>query len=307
MADPEIIKEFESFGKTTETPEVTPQPTQQTPQQKAVEEFEVLVGGKPVKIPATTEFSFKHNGQLTKTPLEKLLNVFRQGTNFEEKGKELKALREAIEKDRGDVDTYKSMRDKFEALQTWSEQNPDQWERLHRLFQDREKALTEGQVEGGNVFSQELASLRNELKDLRDWKSKYDQDQQEARVAADTEAVKKDIEKFQADFKEIDLSEKDVDGYSLKSRIMKFGIDNEIPNFRTAALEYLHDRLADILVERGRTEAVKNVQKDTQQGILARSGQPFSSGQGTEVDPRKLSSSELKRLATQELEAMLKN
>lgn len=297
MANPEILKEFEAG---LNPPEAQTEQVTETPQ---VEELEIALGGKPFKLPVNVEVPVKHNGQILKTPLDKLLNSFRQGQHYEEKFKEFKTEREKFEAERGDFEQFKTLKGKYGDLQTWSEQNPEQWERLHQLWQNREAALKAGETGNAEtaILNSQLQQVQNELKELKGWKSEWDKQQEEKQIAEDTQLIKKEIEEFQGKWKEIDLNEKDLDGYTLKSRIMKYGIDNKIPNFALAARGFLDDRLSDILVQRGRTEAVKNVQKDTQQGILARSDKPFS-GQSPEVDPTKLSSSDLKRAAAAELE-----
>src|SRR5437899_2639482 len=144
----------EEFSKgMTETPaettqEQVPTTTQTAPPstQAKIEELEYLLGGKSFKLPSNAEFRLKHNGQYMQAPLEKMANAFRQSTHFEDKGKELRTLREQLEKDRGEVGKYNELRQKYEAIQSWSEANPKDWERLWMLFQNKERALLDGTV-----------------------------------------------------------------------------------------------------------------------------------------------------------------
>jgi len=307
MADPNIVKEFETALNPPAETQVPPEtPTPQTPP-PTVEELEIALGGKPFKLPLNAEIPVKHNGQILKTPLEKLLNSYRQSTHLEDRIKEYKTLKEEAEKLRGDVNVFEEQRKKYGAIQDWSEQNPQDWERLYELFQNKDRALLENQVQGQPNIEPllgEISRLKQELEGIRSWKSDLEKQQEEELIEKDTERVKSEIDDFKKNWPEIDLEERNLEGVSLKGLIMQHGIKRGLGEFKLAALDFLGPRLLDLAQQRGRNEAVKGIQKETQQGIVARSSTP--QGQSTsEVDPSKLSKSDRTSAAKAELQRLL--
>jgi hypothetical protein len=146
MANADIVGEFDALRNPVEAPQAeTSETAPQTPTpatQAKIEELEIMLQGKPFRLPVNAEIPVKHNGQILKTPLEKLLNSFRQSSHIEDKLKEYKTMREKFESERGDLDSFNASKQKYGAIQDWSEKNPEQWERLWESFQSRDKLLT---------------------------------------------------------------------------------------------------------------------------------------------------------------------
>ena len=129
----------------------------------------------------------------------------------------------------------------------------------------------------------------------------------EAKNLADLQS---EVSSFAKEFPEIKLDrETDVvlqDGRkaTLEQAIMLFGYQNRIPDFESAALKYLKPELLSVAQSRARTETVKAVKQDKQQGVIARSSTP-SGGQSSKVNP-KASWSEVNKSAKAELESLLR-
>lgn len=272
----------------------------QTTAQDVAEMLELPVGKDVYKIPLTTEVPFKHNGQIQKVPFSQLLNRYRQENHLETKTEELKRLKQEVESSRGDLESFNALQAKYGAIQEWSEKNPEQWEKLWTLFQDREKALSVGDY---NPLDGKIQSLEAKLQEAMEFINGSKKSAEESQKEQDLAAVKKDIETFKADFPEINLDEKDEEGVSLKSKIILFGVENDIPEFEAAALKYLKPKLLEVAGLRARKQAVDGIKKDTQQGVISRTSKP--SGQGSEVDPRKMNGAEvLERARAEYLESL---
>lgn len=301
MVQSDIVKEFEAGRTDTQAATDVGSSTPSASPPQKIEELEILLQGKPFKLPMNAEFPVKHNGQILKTPLEKLLNSFRQGTHLEEKTNEYKKLKEQIEKDRGDLESYNALRAKYEQIQKWSEEHPDEWNKLWELYQKKDQVLaTPGQAGQGNEkLMAIIQSLQEELSGLKAWKGEFESERERQALDADIKLVDSQVEEFKKEWPEIDFAEKTLDGLSLVSVIKKHGLDKGIPDFTLAATDYLRPRLIDIAVQRGRNEAVKGETKDRQQGIVARSSTPFTSGQS--VEPSKMSKSDRMQAAKSEL------
>jgi hypothetical protein len=312
MAREEVVKEFEAAQALQEpgtTPPAPASPQSPTTAPTTVEEIEVMLQGKPFRFPTNTEIPFKHNGQLLRQPLSGLLNSYRQGAHIEDKLKEYRALKEEVEKSRGDVDQFTELQKKYGAIQSWSESNPQEWERLYELFQNKDRALLGQQVgEAGPGMDPKLldqiGALKKELGEMKSWKSTLEQREEQAQVAADVENVKAEIDVFKKEWPEIDLEEKNLDGLSLRALILQHGVKRGIGEFKLAAMDYLGPRLFETVSQRSRKQTVDAVKTDKQQGIVARSNQPFG-GQGGELNPDKMTKQERNQAARSEYEKML--
>lgn len=296
----EYQEEFANLlSQGTETPE---QPAQEAP--TAEEMLDLSLGGKAYKIPVSTEVPFKHNGTIQKVPFSKLLNQYRQSDHLESKMGEYKRMKEEIEKERGDLNSYNMQRQKYDAIQKWSEENPQAWDSLYALWQNREQALQQGGEQAALLA--EVGQLRNKLNEAFEKIGSFEQERESSQTEKAVVMVKGQIEGFKKEFPEIDLDEKDQEGLTVKDRIIAFGVQNNLDDFDTAALKYLKPRLMETILARGRNEAVKGVVRDKKEGIVSRGRTPASPGQSAkEIDPRKMSYEDLNAAAKAEYESLV--
>ena len=276
--------------------------TEAEPTQEQVEMIELALGDQVHKIPINAEFPVKHNGQVHKAPLDKLFTAWRERSHYDDKFRGLKEERSKFDQERGDFEAFTAMKQKFGDIQNWSEKNPDQWNALWDMFQNRDQHLAQGD-ESQSYLAKEIAAMREELGGLREFKSSHEQEMERRQQAEDVASVEKEIAAFTEEFPDIDLGEKDPDGITLKANIVSFGIDHNMPDFESAALKYLKPRLVQTAEMKGRKETVAQVKKDHAAGVMGRSQTPFS-GKG-DVDPRKMSRDDVKDAATAEFERLL--
>lgn len=286
-----------------------PQATQTAPTttQAPTEMFEL--GGH--KFPTSTEFSILHNGNPKKVPYQNLVNTYRQAAHLNEKWGEAQKRLESVK----DYDRYKGFYDKYGALQEWSEKNPKEWETLYSLWQNKDQHLLRAQMgaqeqaSGQSPFN--MDPLIQEINGLKQGLSKYESmfQEMEQRKAQEAEAkdidfIKGEISTFGKEFPEVNLDEKDPDGLPLWAKITQWGQANGYHEFTPAAHMYLKQRIADVWSTRARGEAMKAQKEMRKEGIIKRSAQPISMGQGQDARPinvRKMSYSDLADAAKAEL------
>jgi hypothetical protein len=290
--------------------------TPQTPTEQ-VEMFELALEGKPVKVPTTTELSFIHDGKPLKVPYSKLINTYRQGQNYEDKFRSLKEEREKFTQESSQYKNWQDLHKKYGAIQEWSEKSPDEFKTIWDMYQNRDKHLLQNKLgattQAGDQqqnavyqpFIDEIAGLKNQLRELSQFKSEFDKQQETARQREDASEVKNEIQKFQNDFPELNLKEKDPEGVALWAQVLNYGIQNQMPNFRTAALSYFESRLGEILTARARNNAVKTVQSEKKQGIVAKNDKPSTTGKGPSFDPKKVSYDQLAERAKAQYESLV--
>lgn len=292
-----------------------PSPSSTSPTQKEVEMFEI--NGQ--RYPVTTEFQLTHGGKLLKVPYSKMANTFRQFEHLQEKwNTEYKPKISEFEKLRPEFDKYKSFYDQWGQLQDWSLQNPNDAKVLMELYQNRQQHLMKAQMSGQmtpeqaqqaqmnlDPLLQKIAQYEEKFGKYDQVLSKYEQAEKERQEAADVDAVKQDIHKFQAEYPGINLQEPDPDGVKLWAKIVTWGLQNGYNEFKPAAMMYLNDRVKAEIAAQARAEALKGVKTDHQNGIVKRSTQPLSSGQGssspTNQNIRKLSYGEIADMAKNQI------
>lgn len=254
------------------------------------------------KFPTSTEFSILHNGNPKKVPYQNLVNTYRQAAHLNEKWGEAQKRLESVK----DYDRYKGFYDKYGALQEWSEKNPKEWETLHNLWQNRDQHLLKAQIgaqeQGQSPFN--IEPLVQEIHGLKQGLSKYESmfQEMEQRKAQEAEAkdidfIKGEISSFGKEFPEVNLDEKDPDGLPLWAKITQWGQANGYHEFTPAAHMYLKQRIADVWATRARSEAMKAQKGMHKEGIIKRSAQPITMGQGQDARPINIRKSTYNSLA----------
>jgi hypothetical protein len=282
-------QEFNSLiqGKNPETTPPTPE-----------EVLEFNLGDQSFKVPYSYEIPIKHNGQIIKAPIEKVLNAFRERSHLTDKYTQFKKEREEFDGQRKQFQDFDILRQKYGAIQDWSEKNPDQWNKLWELFQQRDQLLNNPQ----DPTIAELNSMRKELMELKSFRDEWSKNLEEQEIQTNVNEINKEIEDFSSTYGKkygIDLTQKDDEGVSLKARIIQFGIDKGYPDFKSAALTFLSDRLLGSAIQNGKNEIANSIKNDRKAGIVARSDTPF--GGETKIDPRKLSEGDRFNMALNEL------
>ena len=267
--------------------------------QQAIEELLFEAGGRQFKVPANAELSLKHAGQMVRKPVSSIINGWRQVGDYNQKLAE-------IDKRNKEFDSRQTELDKYAQLQKWSEDNPDLFNWVWSNYENRDKLGLQHQLgmvgqpqgteqkPGSATISPQvlevLNSMKQELGGLREWKSSWEKQQEEAQTEQDIQLIDEQIGEFQkyldSNFAQagIKLDSVDEDGLSLQAKIIKYGIDAKLPDFDTAALKYLKDTLVKTAQQQGSSNAVKNIQAQTRNGVIARSNKPFSDGQELRPD-----------------------
>lgn len=278
-----------SGGPASEAPSASaPSPESNVPAQ---EMFELAHEGKSFKFPTNLEFQISHNNQVQKVPYSQLINNFRQSAHLQETHKKFGEEKKSFEQQRAELQGAKAFKDKYGPLQEWSEKNPKDWQVIWDLYQNKSKHLlahqtgvgqpeVPGQVPGNQPnlqpFVDKISQLEKTIEDLNGFKSSFEQKQQEERQQADVQMVKGEVQEFQKKYPEINLEETDPDGVKLWAKIIHYGVQEQLPTFRAAALAYLEPRMVETVSARARNQAVQGIKADRQQGIIAKSSKPFS-------------------------------
>lgn len=244
------------------------QPAQPT-KQEIINYFETMMDGKPMKLPYNLELPLKHNGQMMNVPLEKLANTYRQHEHLQTKHKEFQTQQEQFKSQVGEWEQVQAMKEKFGAIQDWSEKNPEQFEKLWQMYQSKDQILAGQEF---NPLVPEIQTLKQQIESLKPEVDYYKNLREQEAAKKDIDFVEGQIKEFTKEYPGLDLSEKDLDGIDLTSRIIQHGIANKHPDFLSAAFTFpgMRQRLMDSVRENVKLEQAKQIKSDNKNGIVAR-------------------------------------
>lgn len=245
------------------------EPAAQPTKQEIINYFETMMDGKPMKLPYNLELPVKHNGQMMNVPLEKLANTYRQHEHLTSKHKEFQTQQEQFKSQVGEWEQVQAMKEKFGAIQDWSEKNPEQFEKLWQLYQSKDQVLAGQEF---NPLVPEIQTLKQQLESLKPEVDYYKSLREQEAAKKDIDFVENQIKEFTKEYPGLDLSEKDLDGIDLTSRIIQHGIANKHPDFLSAVFTFpgMRQRLADSVRESVKLEQAKQIKSDNKNGIVAR-------------------------------------
>lgn len=231
--------------------------------------FETMMDGKPMKLPYNLELPLKHNGQMMNVPLEKLANTYRQHEHLTNKHKEFQTKEQEFNSRVGEWQNVEAMKQKFGAIQDWSEKNPEQFEKLWQMYQSKDQILAGQEY---NPLVPEIQTLKQQIESMKPEIEGYRTMREQEAAKKDIDFVENQIKEFTKEYPGLDLSEKDLDGVDLTSRIIQHGIANKHPDFMSAVFSFpgMRQRLADSIRESVKLEQAKQIKSDNKNGIVAR-------------------------------------
>lgn len=300
----QITAELEGGGEPqTPEPVATPEPAAPDPA------FDYYLGDKANQLPQSAEFAIKHNGQLQRVPATKLVNNYRQTAHLESKLKELSDKYGQYEQKVGPLDEWEKKQQelsKFEALQKWSVENPDQFQQVWSGYERGQNGLPA--TDDGNpqfeALNRTINQLRSELGEVKEWKSAREKAEEEANIETQMQKIDEEAAEFSEQYKKygISLDSVDEEGISLRGRILNHAVEEGFKSFKSAAKSYLHDTLLEKAAQMGRQDGVKGMRGDVNAGIVNRTVNP-PQGQSPAVDVRKMSEEDRLKSAVAELAA----
>lgn len=260
------------------------------PTQTQIEQLEYYLDNKPFKLPMNAEVSIKRDGKFIREPLSSVMKTYSQAAHLNEMQSGFKKERETFEAERGKYKSFEEkmpLVEKYEQLDTWfndlQSQNPAVYEHLVRTIEAAKTGQIygggEGQgTEGGAPFhavNHVIQKLQTELGGVKSKLEEYESQKEQAQARADREETDKERDSLKKDYPEINLDEVDPSGIPLWTKIERWGVEKGYQTFTDAYYGYFRDRVRDILVQRGKNEALKQVRKDHQEGIIFRGTTPL--------------------------------
>lgn len=246
---------------------------QAAPTPQTVDEWELTVGGKPIKAKRDQVLQWAQMGY--DAP-----NKIRSLTKEIESWKQKESRFSEIEKKYGEIDKY--VREK-----------PDFWNHVLQSWEQRNQSLQDT----SNPIAQVVSQLQSEVQNLVQYKNQVEERQSQVRAQQEDQAYMQEFEKTKSAYPDIDFVTPDDEGKTLEYKVLEFAEKRKIGDFDTAFKAFYHDELMKRAESRAKENLSKEKIKNTKLGILGTSQTPTKRPSG---DHRGKSWNELAEEALQE-------
>ncbi len=216
------------------------------------------------------------SGKKEKVTLSQLVDNFQKGWHYETKMSEIKKQQKELEDRLKKWDNWEQRYARMEEVDKFYQDNPD---KLNYLLEQYER-VKNGETLPTSDLSEfdtvppevqnKLVSLEQTVKALQDTIKSFEEEKlrnEEARIQAE---VKQTFERLK-DTNELgflDWETPDENGLKLEDHILKFALDNNIPDVETATLKYCREDIFNHLKESGKREAVTKIKEGQRNGIV---------------------------------------
>lgn len=254
------------------------QETQPQTQPMTQDEWELTVGGKPIKAKREQVMQWAQQGYTAPGKISALT-------------KELESMKQRWAETEP---KWKEAESKYGPIDEYVRQNPDFWDHVVQAYQQRQQGLQDP----SNPLAPVVNDLRTQLQDLIQFKNQMMEERQKTQVQQQDQAYLSTLSEVKKIYPDIDFDTPDEEGKSLEYRVLEYGVKEGIQNFKTAFRDYYHDELVKRAEAKAKENLVKSKQKQTQLGILGIAPQPSRRAQ---PDLSKMSYDQIAEMAKEEL------
>lgn len=217
--------------------------------------------------PEYKEYEFNARGQAIKIKENdpRFTQFLSQGYDYSQNTQTMKAEREAFEKSRGEWEKNWSP---YKEIDQYAKENPDWWAHLEQSY--RQKLSTpEGVPDPVKQYlDQRLEPVAKDIPLMKEFLQEMQTQKMEKQRADGDAQLATAIKSIQTKYPDLDFAAKDDSGLSLERRIVAHAVENGIPTFRAAFLDYYHDSLEKQAEARGKETFMQEMNKRKKLGLL---------------------------------------
>jgi hypothetical protein len=246
----DTAEQADAVLETIEQPSRNSGPVQDTPppQAQTQDEWDLTVGGKQIKAKRDQIMQWAQQGY---SAPGKIAQYTRELEDMKKKWTEAEPK-------------YKELETKYGPVDEYVRQNPQFWDHVVQQFEQRQQ-LTQ---DPSNPLASEIGSLRQQLQELTQFKSSFEQMQEKQRLEQDDQKYMQTVGELKKSYPDVDFDTVDHEGKSLEMKVLEYGIQNKISNFKTAFKDFYHDELIKRAEAKAKESVAKERMKSTKLGIL---------------------------------------
>ena len=219
-------------------------------------------------VSAPQQFKYTANGKEISEDIDTILQRASMGYNYAQHMNEFKQKQEAFAKEQESIN---QMRSKWEAYDKYATENPDWAEHVKTSWENRlnkVEQLAEG-VQNNTALPSEL---RNELEELKRFKSEYEADIRTRKEQEEDSILAKQFNEIAKEYPEYDLQHTDPkSGMSLEMQILEHARLNGIHSVKAAFRDLMFEDLVAKSVTKAKESTAKEIANRTQKGFLRES------------------------------------
>lgn len=215
-----------------------------------------MEGNAPAEAAAPTpqEYSFQHQGQEIKAPIDKVLRWAQQGYSAPQRIGELSQKLKDFE---GKFKTYETYEKTYAPIDQWAKENPDKWKALFDGWQQAQFGATPGN-------QAQPQALPKEVLDKLQQHDQFIQLQQQERIQMREQKADQTLEQeiggLRKQYSNIDFDSTDESGRTLEYRVLEHATRLGIPSFEAAFLHFNKAQLQQMYQGQGRERAAMSPQ-----------------------------------------------
>lgn len=212
---------------------------------------------------------FKTNGKVVKVDDPAKWDQWaQQGYDYAQRIAELKAEREAFERERAELQSNVS---RYSEVDRFARENPEWWDHVEQSYAQRDQ-------QGIDPSLQKIIQpLQSEISELKKFYNDVQRARQEEEAARADAALNEEIATVKKAYSDVDFSVVDRSGQSLEDAVIAHANANGIPSFKAAFLDYYHDNLTKLYETRGRQAVEQDLAQRQKTGLLGQTQAPVTS------------------------------
>ena len=224
--------------------------------------------------PQYKEYEFNVRGQAVKIKDNdpRFQQWLSQGHDYAQNIAQIKAEREQWEKQRGEWDSQKSEWEKswtpYKEIDAFAKQNPEWLAHIEQSFQHATGQQQQALDPVKQYLDQRLGNVEQDLPLMKQFLQEMQTQKLEQQQSAEDAKLGDAIKSIQEKYKDIDFTAQDQSGLSLEHRVLNHAVENNIPTFRAAFLDYYHDSLVQQAEARGKESIAQQMKQRQKLGLL---------------------------------------
>ncbi len=217
--------------------------------------------------PQFKEYEFNHRGQAIKIKENdpRFTQWMSQGYDYAQNIQAMKSEREEFERSRKEWEQRVSP---YREIDQFAKENPDWWNHIEQSYQQRLSTPVEVPDAVRKYLDQRLEPVTQDIPLMKEYLQKQQKLEIEKQQAEEDAQLGNAIKSIQEKYKDLDFSAKDESGLSLEQRVLNHAMQNGIPTFKAAFLDYYHESIEKLAEARGKEAFMQEMNKRKRLGLL---------------------------------------
>jgi hypothetical protein len=212
----------------------------------------------------------KWRGETIQKPLDSVINMAQQAYDLDQRNREFREEKDSFTAERQEAE---ALINRYKAIDEHAIKNPGWFDHVQNEWNRLQQGLPPEGYDAEDPMVQQNLKLQKQVQELAQWKNNIESERTSAEEAAADEKYAQSKQELVEKYEGLNWEATDESGYTLEARVLKHGLDNQLP-FKAAFLEYYTPTLLKMAEEKGQRVTSEAVQKSAQAGVVSRTPGP---------------------------------